>query len=72
MKILNHLIYTIIQQYPSIMTKMHADEQEAMWICQECQTIFLFYDDTIRHTDSTGHKVIEKRAMISLAETFAQ
>jgi hypothetical protein len=54
------------------MTKMHADEQEAIWICHECQTIFLFYDDTIRHTDSTGHKVIEKRAVISLAETFAQ
>jgi hypothetical protein len=53
------------------MTKMRADEQEAIWICHECQTIFLFYDDTIRHRDSTGHKVIEKRAMISFTETLA-
>jgi hypothetical protein len=52
------------------MTKMHADEGDAIWICHECQTIFLFYDDTIRHKSSTGHEVIEKRAMISLAETF--
>ena len=52
------------------MTKMHGGEQEAIWICHECQAIFLFYDDTVRHKDSTGHKVIEKRAMISLGETF--
>jgi hypothetical protein len=53
------------------MTKMQGDEQGAIWICHKCQTIFLFYDDTIRHKDSSGHKMIEKRAMISLGETFA-
>jgi hypothetical protein len=51
---------------------MHADDLEAIWICHECQTIFLFYEDTIRHKNSTGHKVIEKRTTISPAETFAQ
>ena len=32
---------------------------------------FIFHSDTADHKSSTKHKVIEKRAMISLAETFA-
>ncbi|MDQ3836504.1 MAG: hypothetical protein M3270_06185 [Thermoproteota archaeon] len=46
---------------------MHPDDLNAIWICHECEKIFLFFNDTIHLKDSTGHKVIEKRAMISLA-----
>jgi hypothetical protein len=56
----------------STLIKMYADNPEAIWICHECQTILLFYEDSVRHKASTGHKVIEKRATISLSETFTQ
>jgi len=51
----------------STRTKMHSNDSNSIWICHECEKIFLFSNDAIHHKDSTGHKVIEKRAMISLA-----
>jgi hypothetical protein len=51
---------------------MHQDDLKAVWICHECKMKFVFYSDTADHKSSMGHKVFEKRAMISLAETFIQ
>jgi hypothetical protein len=51
---------------------MHPDDLKAIWICHECRMKFVFHSDTAAHKDLTGHRVIEKRAMISLAETFTQ
>ena len=51
---------------------MHSDDLKAIWICHECKMKYVFHSDIEDHKDSTGHKVIEKRAMVSLAETFAQ
>ncbi len=51
-----------------IQVQMHPDDLKAIWICHECKMKFVFHSDTEDHKDSTGHKVIEKRAMISLAE----
>jgi hypothetical protein len=51
---------------------MHPDDLRAIWICHECKMKFIFHSDIEDHKDSTGHKVIEKRAMVSLAETFVQ
>ena len=52
---------------------MHPDDLKAIWICHECKMKFVFHSDTADHKDSTGHKLIEKRSMISLAaETFTQ
>jgi hypothetical protein len=51
---------------------MHPDDLKAIWICHECKMKFVFHSDTADHKDSTGHKLIEKRAMISLAEPFTQ
>ena len=52
--------------------KMHEDDLKAMWICHECKMKYIFQSDIEDHKDSTGHKVIEKRAMISLEEPFVQ
>jgi hypothetical protein len=49
---------------------MHPDDLKAIWICHECKMKYVFHSDIEDHKDATGHKVIEKRAMISLAETF--
>jgi hypothetical protein len=49
---------------------MHQDDLKAIWICRECKMIFVFHSDVVDHMDSTVHSLIEKRAMISLAETF--
>lgn len=46
---------------------MHPDDLKAIWVCHECQTIFLFLSDTDKHKSLTGHEVFEKRGMISLA-----
>ena len=51
---------------------MHPDDLKAIWICHECKMKYVFHSDIEDHKDSTGHKVIEKRAMVSLAETFVQ
>jgi len=51
---------------------MHPNDLKAIWICHECKMKFVFLSDTADHNSSTGHKVIEKRAMISLAETFTK
>jgi hypothetical protein len=51
---------------------MHPDDLKAIWICHECQMKFVFHSDSGEHKDSTGHKVIEKRMMVSVAETFTQ
>ncbi len=51
---------------------MHPDDLKAIWICHECKMKFIFYSDMADHKSSTGHTVIEKGAMISLAETFTQ
>ena len=49
---------------------MHPDDLKAIWICHECKMKFVFHSDPADDKSSTGDKVIEKRAMISLAETF--
>jgi hypothetical protein len=52
---------------------MHPDDLKAIWICQECKMKYIFHSDIEDHKSSTYHKLIEKRAMISLAaETFTQ
>jgi hypothetical protein len=51
---------------------MHPDDLNAIWICHECKIKFVFHSDVEDHKNSTDHKLIEKRAMISLAETFTQ
>jgi hypothetical protein len=50
---------------------MKPDDLEAIWICHECRTVFIFHNDIDDHEDSTGHKLIEKVMMISPAETLA-
>ncbi len=51
---------------------MHPDDLKAIWICHECKMKFVFHSDNEDHKSSTGHKVIEKRAMVSLPEPFTQ
>jgi hypothetical protein len=51
---------------------MHPDDLKAIRICHECKMKFVFHSDAAQHKSSTGHKVIEKRAMISLAESFTK
>ena len=47
---------------------MHPDDLKAIWIYHEYKMKFVFHSDTADHKSSTGHKVIEKRAMISFAD----
>jgi hypothetical protein len=51
---------------------MHPDDLKAIWICQECHKVFVFYSDVDDHKDLSGHKLNEKVMMISTAETFTQ
>ena len=51
---------------------MHQDDLKAIWICHECKMRFIFHSNVDDHKSSTGHKVIEKRAMISFTEAFTQ
>jgi hypothetical protein len=48
--------------------KMHPDDLKAIWICHECRTVFIFYSDVDDHNDLTGHRLIEKVMISSLAE----
>jgi hypothetical protein len=50
---------------------MHQDDLKAIWICHECRTVFLFHSDVDDHNDLTGHRLIEKVMISSLAETLA-
>ncbi len=51
--------------------KMHPDDLKAIWICQECHKVFVFYSDVDDHKGLSGHKMIEKVAMmISPSETL--
>ncbi len=52
---------------------MHPDDLKAIWICHECKMKFVFHSDIEDHNDSTGHKVTEKKmilSMVSSIETF--
>jgi hypothetical protein len=74
-KIANHFTNIIIQlsNFDASKKNMHPDDLKAIWICQECKMKYIFHSDIEDHKSSTYHKLIEKRAIISLAaETFTQ
>jgi hypothetical protein len=50
---------------------MHPDDLKAIWTCHECHRIFVFHSDVDDHKDSSGHKMINKMALIIPAEPLA-
>ena len=45
-------------------TYMHPEDQKMIWICQECESHFIFHADVCEHRAQTGHTRITKVDMI--------
>jgi hypothetical protein len=49
---------------------MHPDDLKAIWICHECRSKFIFHSDIEDHNNSTGHRVTEKKMMVSIVSAI--
>ena len=44
---------------------MHPDDLKIIWICQDCDSHFIFYSDVIDHKEQTGHSKLVKNSIMS-------
>jgi hypothetical protein len=43
---------------------MHPEDLKMIWICQECDSHFIFHADVTDHKEQTGHTKVTKADMV--------
>jgi len=49
----------------SYLLLMHPDDLNAIWLCHECKSTFVFHSDVDEHKITTQHSQIEKYDLVS-------
>lgn len=66
----SYVTHLLNQLKADLYTYMHPEDLKMIWICQECDSHFIFHADVSDHRAQTGHTRITKVDMIMSDSPF--